>query len=186
MSGKARGQPGRRARGGRGSHGGGQSSSSKRAAPASSDYEDATPPTKRGKITPPVETRTLPERENRGLNPLRVDATELHATRAKRPNGAKAADEAEKARKKAELDSQLQAAMAQVAAINALQDAAEADTPGEVNHLDDLVSELTASEDDMDIENEDIPVLTINQDDFNCIEDDDAYRSEDEPEVSLS
>ncbi|KAJ7486111.1 hypothetical protein B0H11DRAFT_2231042 [Mycena galericulata] len=170
---------GRGSRGGRGGRGAKNPAvGTKRSAPVDADYEDAPPKAKRK--TAPVEPRTLPERENRGSNPTRVEASEIHATRPRRPNGAGAADQAEKIQRAENLELRRQAAIAMLAAINAEQDEdAAAEEESTVYDLHDL----PASDDAMDLDpaqDEDEPILSITQDDFARIEDEGAYLSESE------
>ncbi|KAJ7737162.1 hypothetical protein DFH07DRAFT_779455 [Mycena maculata] len=147
----------------------------KRAAEVNSDYEEAAPPAKR-KPAPPLEPRTLPERDNRGVNITRVDPVELHAKRAKRANGAGAADKAEKAQKAEDLERRRAEAIATLAAIDAEQDKAQQiEDESVIYHIDDLPAPNA-----MEVDNKDEPILTITQEDFERIEDDDAYRSESE------
>ncbi|KAJ7457136.1 hypothetical protein B0H11DRAFT_2243670 [Mycena galericulata] len=170
----ARGKRGTGARGGRG---GRKPAGTKRSAPVDSDYEDATPKPKRGKNTP-LEPRMLPERDNRGVNPTRVDPSVLTATRPRRPNGAGAADQAEKVKKAEDRELRRQAAIAMLAEINAEQDADQvAEEENAIYALDDLPPSDDAMEvDDMElVQDEDGPVLSITQEDFDRVEDDDSY-----------
>ncbi|KAJ7616602.1 hypothetical protein FB45DRAFT_1063998 [Roridomyces roridus] len=188
-SAKSRGGPGSRGggRGGRGGRGGARKNSGdKRAAADDSDFEEKTPASKKAK--PELQPRDIPTRKGRGENSTRMDASELHAVRAKRPNGIVAAERAEKLEKLAELERQKQSAIALLASLNAQQDEALAAAAEEaVNHLDDL-SDL--SDDPMDCEGEDQPIMNVTEEDFDRIEADDetyldAVPAPPKPAVSL-
>ncbi|KAJ7639462.1 hypothetical protein FB45DRAFT_1024184 [Roridomyces roridus] len=175
-----RGTPKTRGRGGsgRGTGTARKTPASKRPADQSSDFEDNTPAAKKTKSALPP--RDIPARKGRGQNSTRMDPTELHAVRPKRPDGTIAAERAERDAELAELARKRKEAMELLASLNAQQDAALAAAREDaINHIDDNeLSELTASEDAMDCDEDDSTVLHITQDDFDRIEGDETYHSE--------
>ncbi|KAJ7752439.1 hypothetical protein DFH07DRAFT_1031658 [Mycena maculata] len=86
------------------------------------------------------------------------------------------ADKAEKAQKAEDLERRHAEAIVTLAAIDAEQDKAQQiEDESVIYHIDDLPAPNA-----MEVDNEDEPILTITQEDFERIEDDDAYHSESE------
>ncbi|KAJ7845014.1 hypothetical protein B0H14DRAFT_3139185 [Mycena olivaceomarginata] len=144
----------------------------KRKAAEDSDFEPNSPPKKKTRTPRALpEPRTLPDRKR---NP---DSAAPDKPRPKRPNGAKDADAAQAAAAVADREARRKALVDSLAALDAEEDAQQAQEEEDaIYHRDD---EQDVVADSMD---EDEPVLTITQEDFERIEDDDAYRTSPEPD----
>ncbi|KAJ6478432.1 hypothetical protein DFH09DRAFT_1341941 [Mycena vulgaris] len=140
----------------------------KRKTLADPDYEQDSAPKKAKRAPPPPpEPRVPSSRSTRNLEPAGPDMPH-----AKRPNGAVAADVAAAAAAAADAKAERQGDIAGVAAIDAEQDEVAAQEEEDaVYSLADVPPQET------DVDDEDTPVLTFTQEDFNCVEDDDAYLS---------
>ncbi|KAJ7602025.1 hypothetical protein B0H17DRAFT_1342370 [Mycena rosella] len=182
---RGRGTAPRGHRGGRGGAGGRKSTpAEKRAAPADSDYEEGPAPKKsRGKAaTEPLAPIARARRSNAVVHPGLPDAPRPKRTHAQVLEAEAAEVEAasDRARKHhADVDA--------VAAVDAEQDEAMAEEEeGAVFTLDDLSANAMNLDgpggDEQEAYDEDEPVLYISQQDFDRVEDDDAYRSSSEYE----
>ncbi|KAJ7101000.1 hypothetical protein C8R43DRAFT_1141268 [Mycena crocata] len=139
------------------------------AADSDSDFQESSAPKKSKAALPPRPPAALREKGNK-------DPAGPDKPRTKRPNGSIAEDAANAEAAAEEREAKRLRRIERIAALDAEREVLEAEEAEEaIDHLRDLPQDDMDLDADEGADNE--PVLTITQDDFDRIEDDEEYRS---------